>query len=108
MKEHKHLGLVLESDLSFKKHIHEKIKKAKKNIGIIKYLSKFLPLKTLDLIYKSVVRPHFDYCDVIYHIPTKQHQLGGVLNSLMDSVEKVQYQAALAVTGAWQGSSCSK
>ena len=55
-----------------------------------------------------MIRPHLDYCDVIYHIPEKQGQLGGVLNSLMNDVEKVWYQAALAVTGAWQGSSRSK
>ena len=64
------------------------------------HLSKFLPLKTLDQMYKALVRPHLDYCDVIYHIPSKQTQLGGVLNVLM---EEVQYQAGLAITGAWQG-----
>ena len=30
------------------------------------------------------------------------------LSSLMEKVERVQYQAALAITGAWQGSSRSK
>ena len=30
------------------------------------------------------------------------------LNSLMEKVERVQYQAALAVTGTWQGTSRSK
>ena len=30
------------------------------------------------------------------------------LNSIMEKLEKVQYQAALAITGAWQGSSRSK
>ena len=72
VNEQKHLGLILESDLSFKKHIREKIIKAKKHIGIIKHLSRFLPLKTLDQMYKALVRPHLDYCDVIYHIPSKQ------------------------------------
>ena len=106
--EQKHLGLTLESNLSFKKYLSEKIKKAKKHIGIIKHLSRFLPLKTLDHIYKTLVRPHLDYCDVIYHIPSKQDQFGGILNSLMNMAEKVQYQAAIAITGAWQGSSRSK
>ena len=108
MNAQKHLGLTLESNLSFGKHLSEKIKKAKKHIGIIKHLSRFLPLKTLDQMYKSLVRPHLDYCDVIYHIPSKHDQLGGSLNSLMNSAEKVQYQAALAITGTWQGSSRSK
>ena len=28
-----------------------------------KYLSKFLPIKTLDQMYKALVRSHLDYCD---------------------------------------------
>ena len=49
--EQKHLGLILDSKLSFERHVNEKIIKAKKGIGIIKYLSKFLPFKTVDIIY---------------------------------------------------------
>ena len=64
VNEQKHLGFILDSVLSFKKHIDEKIIKAKRNIGIIKHLSKFIPLKTLDQMYKAL-----DYCDIIYHIP---------------------------------------
>ena len=59
-------------------------------------------------MYKALVRPHLDYCDIIYHIPPKQDKIGVVLNSLMETAKKVQYQAAFAVTGAWQGSSRSK
>ena len=68
VNEHKHLGLILDSGLSFKKHLDEKIIKAKKYIGIIKHLSKFLPLNTLNQMYKALVRSHLDYCDIIYHI----------------------------------------
>ena len=69
VKEQKHLGLILNSDLSFEKHLNEKIIKAKKNLDIIKHLSRFLPLKTLDQMYKALVRSHLDYCDTIYHFP---------------------------------------
>ena len=110
VNEQKHLGLTLEPGLSFEKHLSEKIIKAKKNIGILKHLSKFLPLRTLDQMYKALVRFHLDYCEVIYHIPSITHQphLGRTLSSLMEKVERIQYQAALAITGAWQGSSRSK
>ena len=110
VNEQKHLGLILDSKLSFEKHLNEKIIKAKKNIGILKQLSKFLPLKTLDQIYKAFVRSHLDYCDIIYHIPSHLNQapLGVTLNSLMEKVERIQYQAALAISGAWRGSSGSK
>ena len=60
---------VVQCKLSFEKHLTEKIKKAKKVIGIMKHLNQLLPFKTLNQMYKSLVRPHLDYCDVIYHIP---------------------------------------
>ena len=59
--EQKHLGLILDSGLSFGKHLSGKIIKAKKNVGILKHLSKFLPLETLDQMFKALVRPHLDY-----------------------------------------------
>ena len=107
VSDQKHLGFILDSVLSFEKHLNEKIMKAEKNVGILKYPSNFLPLKSLDQMYKSFVRPHLDYCDVIYHLPPLLHQapLGVTLNSYMEKVERVQYQAALAITGAWNGSS---
>ena len=65
MNEHKHLGLLLDSSLSFKKPLNEKIIKAEKNLGIIKHLSIYLPRKTLDQMYKALIRSHLDYCDNI-------------------------------------------
>ena len=108
--EQKHLGLILDSGLSFAKHLNEKIKKAKKIIGTIKHLSKYLPFKTLNQMYKAFVRPHLDYSDIIYHIPSflNHPSLGVSLNHLMEQIEKIQYQAALAVTGACQGSNRSQ
>ena len=61
-------------------------------------------------MYKALVRSHLDYCDIIYHIPSHQSQppLGVTLNLQMKKVERIQYQAALAISGVWRGSSCSK
>ena len=106
INDQKHLGLILDSRLSFEKHINEKIIKAKINVGILKHLSNFLPLKTLDQMYQALIRSHPDYCDIIYHIPSHQNQapLGVTLNSVMEKVERIQYQSALATSGAWHGS----
>ena len=110
MNDQKHLGLILDQGLSFEKHLNEKITKAKKNIGLIKHLSKYLPLKTLDQMYKALVRPHLDYCDIIYHEPSKINQppLGVTLTSPMEKVERIQYQAALAISRTWKHSSRTK
>ena len=65
--EHKHLGIILDSKLSFQSHVREAIIKARKGIGIIRFLSKYVSRDVLDLIYKLYVRPHLDCGDIIYH-----------------------------------------
>ena len=64
VKEHKHLGIVLDSKVSFSAHIKSAISKTRKGIGLLKYLSKYLPRHTLNELYKLYVRPHLDYGDV--------------------------------------------
>ena len=110
--EQKHLGIILDKKLTFQSHVVEKINKTRKTIGMIKHLSKYLPLRTLILMYKSLVRPHFDYCDTIFHVPPPINGIfdnhaheNGILPALMKKIESVQYRAALAITGAWQGTS---
>ena len=65
----KHLGIHLEEKLNFNTHMKEKIAKANKGIGIICKLAHVLPRESLVTIYKSFVRPHIDYGDIIYDQP---------------------------------------
>ena len=65
--EHKHIGVILDSKLNFKSHVREAILKARRGIGLLKFLSKCVSREVLDQIYKLYVRPHLDYGDVIYH-----------------------------------------
>ena len=110
VEEHKHLGLLLDEKLSFSSHIKDILTKANKGIGMIKFLSRYLPRATLDQIYKLHVRPHFDYCDVIYHVPPTHNPftLCTSQNYLMNRLETMQYTAALAITGTWKGTSREK
>ena len=108
--EHKHLGMFLDSKLSFSTHIKEVISKTRKGIGMLKHLSRYLPRHTLNELYKQYVRPHLDYGDVIYHIPAKVCEFSHsvILPNQMEKLESVQYSAALAVSGAWRGTSREK
>ena len=108
--EHKHLGLILDSKFSFSAHIKAAINKSRKSIGLLRYLSKYLPRHTLNKIYKLYVLPHLDYGDVIYHCPAKVYEFSGnvTLPSLMEKLESVQHSDALAVSGAWKGTSREK
>ena len=83
------------------------ISKARRGIGGLRLLSRYLPRSSLCEIYKLHIRPHLDYGDVLYHIPTKVYEFRSTntLPSIMEKIESVQYSAALAVTGAWKGTS---
>ena len=54
-----------------KHHIQSAINKASRGVGMLRFLSDYLSRKTFNSLYKFYVRPHFDYGDVIYHIPQK-------------------------------------
>ena len=81
-------------------HINEKIEKATKGVNVIRKMNLLLPRSSLLTIYKSFVRPHLDYGDVIYDQPNNSR--------LSDKTESVQYNAALAITGAIRGTSKDK
>ena len=101
--EHKHLGVILDSKLNFKSHIREAILKARRGIGLLKYLSKYVSREVLDQTYKLYVRPHLDYGDIIYHKYDPDMQL-----NFTQQLEQTQYKAALAVTGECMGTSRQK
>ena len=71
-----------------------------RGIGMIRYLSKYVSRDILDQIYKLYVRPHLDYGDIIYHKYDPQMRL-----NFTQRLEQTQYSAALAVAGAWRGTS---
>ena len=98
--EHKHLGMILNHKLDFQSHIREVILKARRGIGLIKYLSKYVSREVLDQVYKLYIRPHLDYGDIIYHRFDPEMHL-----EITKKLEQVQYSAALAVTGTWRGTS---
>ena len=100
--QHKYLRIILDSKLSFSSRIQAAINKARKAIGMLKFMSKYLPRNTQNDLYKLYVRPHQDYGDVFYHLPQRED---GSENCMMSRLESVHYFTALAVTGAWKGTS---
>ena len=66
-------------------------------IGLVRRLSANLPRNALRTIYKSFIRPHLDYGDILYDKPSN--------DSFQYKMEKVQYRACLAITGGIRGTS---
>ena len=61
----KHLGMVLDTKLNFQEHIKNMLTKLNRTIGLLRKLQNILPRESLLTIFKSFVRPHLDYGDVI-------------------------------------------
>ena len=97
---HKHLGMVLDTRLDFNLHLKNVQNKVNKTIGLLRKLQNTLPRTSLITIFKSFIRPLLDYGDIIYDraYNTSFHQ----------NIESIQYNAALAITGAVRGTSREK
>ena len=87
----------LDEKLNFSHHLNQKIAKANKSIGLIRKLAHVLPRQSLITAYKSFIQPHLDYGEIIYDQPNNK--------SFCNLIERVQYDAAVAITGAIKGTS---
>ena len=99
-KTQKHLGLKLDEKLNFKEHLKDKFAIVNKGIGMVKKLSRNVPRHSLVTLYKTFIRPHLDYADIIYGKPNNMN--------ICKKIESLQYNTALAITGAIRGSSKEK
>ena len=93
----KRLGLHLYEKLNFSHHIKEILFKVNKEIDIIRKLRSILSRNALLTIYKAFIRPNIDYCDFINDQPPNE--------SFCNNLDELQYNAALAITGAIKGTS---
>jgi hypothetical protein len=86
----KDLGVVFDSDLSFKNHMDEKIAKAYQMLGIIHRNFNHLDKRSFVLIFKCLIRSQLEYAHTVWS-PFK------CVNIL--DVEKVQMRATKMVAG---------
>ena len=61
------LTFTFDPKLNFNHHIYEITHKATKILSILKRTFLFLNKKTFLLIYKSLIRPHLEYANVIWY-----------------------------------------
>ena len=92
--------MFLDFKLTFQEHLENMLNKVNKTIGLLRKLQNTLPRPSLLTIYKSFIRPHLDYGNVMYD------QAYNV--SFQQKVESIQYNAAVAITGAISGTSTEK
>ena len=96
----KHLGLILDENLTFNDHVTSKLTTVNKLTSTLRELYHYMPRDSLVTIYKSFIRPHLDYADVIFDKPSNA--------TFSNQIESSQYNAALAITGTIRGTSKEK
>ena len=97
---HKHHGMLLDDKLSYEHHIKFLLNKIKKTIGLLRKFQQILPRQSLITIYKSFIRPHLDYGDIVYD--------QAIHESFDKDLESIQFNATIAITGAIRGTSSEK
>ena len=87
---HKHLGLELNSKLTWKNHIDSITTTADKKLNLLTHLKYTLDRQTLLIMYKSFIRPSLEYGNIIWC---------NITETECDSLDKVQRRAARIITG---------
>ena len=88
VNHYKYLGVVLQSDLQWFKHIEEITAKANSTLGMIRRNIKKAPKPVREKLYQTLIRPQLEYASSAWSPWLKQDIL---------ELEKVQHRAALFV-----------
>ena len=81
----KHLGMCLDNKLNFGEHERYITNKDNKSIGLLRKLQMIRPRWSLVTIYKSFIRPHLDYQNIIFDQAYNK--------SFHDNLELIQFNA---------------
>ena len=82
--------MFLDTKLNFSEYLKTIFQKTNKTIGLLRKIQALLPRAPLITIYKSFIRPHLDYGDMIYDQTFYM--------SFQQKIETIQYNAALRHT----------
>ena len=82
-------GVYIDETLSWNHHTDYLSKKISRAIGGLKQVRRFVPTHTLITIYKALIQPLFDYCDVVW---------SGLNEGLANRLQKLQNRAARIIT----------
>ena len=90
LSDTKFLGVILSSDHSWSKHINIFVNKISENIGIIAKVRHLLPTSHTCMLYKTLVEPYINYCNLVW---ASQHKWGN-----LEKILKVQKKFCRIIT----------
>ena len=89
--EEKDIGVIIDSNLEFDKHVYFKVNKANSTMAVIRRSFQKLDEDTFVPLYKALVRTHLDYACSMLHLVT--------LKKYKDALENVQRRATKQING---------
>ena len=84
----KDLGVIVDCDLKFSRHIETQVNKANRLLGLIRRSFTFMDAECMRLLFTSIVRPHLEFANVIWSPSTKRD---------CELIERVQHRATKMV-----------
>ena len=92
----RYLGVELQSNLSWNRHIDQTVKKANSMLGFLRRNLKVSSEETKTSAYRSMIRPLLEYCSTVWSPHTKEY---------IQKIEMVQRRAARYVTNRYHNTS---
>ena len=88
--EEKDIGVLIDSDLAFDKHISEKVNKANSMFALLRRTFQYMDTKTFVSLFKTLVRTHLEFASSVWHPYKMKH---------IDMIENVQRRATKQLPG---------
>ena len=82
--QYKYLGVILDSHLTFNKHLNNIIKITAHKINLLSKVRQYLTINACTNIYKTMILPYFDYGDILFINSPKK---------LLDRLDRLQRRA---------------
>ncbi len=64
--EEKDLGVIVDPDLTFAKHVESKVNTANRLLGLIRISYSHLDKSSMQYLFKGLIRPHLEYANVVW------------------------------------------
>ena len=86
----KHLGIILDENMLWSNQVDHVIKKVSTGLYFLRKSTNVLPKHVQSMLYKTIIAPHFDYCNIVWGRCNKQ---------LQNKLQVLQNRAAKIITG---------
>ena len=84
------LGVIIDKELKWHKHVNSVIQKVCCKAALIRRVKPYLNVDTLNVLYKALVQPHFDYCGIAWY---------GRFNDDINKLDVLQKRCARIILG---------